>query len=205
MTPETNDVIAAQDAMDGATATSTQPQGDTAMERMKPLDLERMEPPRKLFGYDRAAVRETFARASKEIERLLRELEECRAEVAAAQEEIARFRAQETTLKEAILLAQRAADETRANAQKEADLIRERARQDAAQVQQQMQGIVNDLRWEMERLRMEKSKFVDRFRQMLEEQLRILDSGSPAQMALINMEFGGSARPEGEAKESAAS
>lgn len=174
------------------------------MERLRPLDLERTEPPRKLFGYDRTAVRETFVRASKEIERLLRELEECRAEVAAAQEEVARFRAQETTLKEAILLAQRAADETRANAQKEADLIRERARQDAAQVQQQMQGIVNDLRWEMERLRMEKSKFVDRFRQLIEEQLRILDSGAPAQMALINMEYGGAAPPS-ETHEPAAS
>lgn len=175
------------------------------MDRLKPLDLERMEPQRRLFGYDRAAVRETFTRAAKEIERLLRELDECRAELASAQAEIARFRAQESTLKEAILLAQKAADETRANAQKEADLIRERARQDAAQVQQQMQGIVNDLRWEMERLRMEKSKFVDRFRQMLDEQLRLLDSSSPAQMALINMEYGGSANPAGEESEPAAS
>lgn len=158
------------------------------MERLKPLDLERLRLRRTFRGYDRKATDEVLARATKEIELLLREVAEARESATQAIAELDRFRLQEATLRDTLLMAQRAADETRANAHREAELIVEAAHRESLDVRQASQGSINDLRWELERLRIDKQKFITQFKSMLEEQLRALDEGRSAQLALIEME-----------------
>ncbi|MBN9501949.1 MAG: hypothetical protein BGO01_09955 [Armatimonadetes bacterium 55-13] len=142
------------------------------MERMMPIDLERAELKKSVSGYDKGQVQGLLQRAAKEMSTLRGEVESLQAENAKLQRELETHRSQEHTLKEALILAQRAADETRASAHKEADLIVNDARQKASEIEQQNQTKINDLRWELERLRLEKQKFLSQFRAMLEAQLR---------------------------------
>jgi len=142
------------------------------MERIMPIDLERAELKKSMNGYDRTQVQSLLQRAAREMSSLRGEVEALQAENGKIQRELETHRSQENTLKEALLLAQRTADETRASAHKEADLILEEARQKANDIEQQNQSKINDLRWELERLRLEKQKFLSQFRAMLEAQLR---------------------------------
>ncbi len=142
------------------------------MDRMMPIDLERAELEKKFRGYDRNQVQSLLQRAAKEMATLRSENESAQTELTKLRQEVDSFRAQENTLKEALVLAQRTADETRASAHKESDLILEEARQKSADTEAQMQGKINDLRWELERLRLDKQKFLNSYRGMLEAQLR---------------------------------
>lgn len=142
------------------------------MERIMPIDLERAELKKSMNGYDRTQVQALLQRAAKEMSALRGEAEALQAENAKLLRELETHRSQENTLKEALILAQRTADDTRASAHKEADLIVEEARQKAGDIEQQNQSKINDLRWELERLRLEKQKFLSQFRAMLEAQLR---------------------------------
>lgn len=142
------------------------------MERMMPIDLERAELQKSLRGYDKTQVQGLLQRAAKEMATLRSEIESAQVEIGKLRQEVEGFRSQENTLKEALILAQRTADETRAAAHKESDLIIEEARQKSADIEAQMHTKINDLRWELERLRLDKQKFLNSYRGMLEAQLR---------------------------------
>jgi cell division initiation protein len=75
-------------------------------------------------------------------------------------------------LKDALLLAQKAADETRAAAHRHAENIIEVARQAALAERIAMQQQVSELRWDFERLRTERKRFEDEFKGMLERYQR---------------------------------
>lgn len=149
------------------------------MERIRPVDIERVEIPTRFRGLDKGAVKDLIGRCSKEIELLLGEVKESREETERLRAEVEGFRAQEATLKEALLLAQRTADETKANAHREADLIVEEARRRATDLQRELESKLNDVRWDLERARLEKQSFLTGFRSMLEDYLRNLNESEP--------------------------
>jgi len=142
------------------------------MDRMMPLDLERAELKKTMRGYDRNQVQSLLQRAAKEMSTLRGEVDALQSDCSKLRQEVDSYRAQENTLKEALILAQRTADETRAAAHKEADLIVDQAKQRLGETESQMQTKINDLRWELERLRLERQKFLNNHRAMLEAQLR---------------------------------
>jgi cell division initiation protein len=144
------------------------------MDRLKPIDLEKANPKRSFRGYEPRESDELFRRAAKEIEMLLSELKLAIEERDRLRAELASFHSQESTLKEALLLAQRTADETRANAHRQADVIVEEAQQRAAQLNQEAQTRLNDVRFEIERLQLERKKFLSHFRALLEGHLAAL-------------------------------
>lgn len=143
------------------------------MDRIKPVDLERIRLRQVLFrGYDKEEVDELLSRVACELETVLRELRQCQDDNERQRGEIEAYRAQENTLKEALILAQKMADETRASAHKEAELIIGETRTKADRLADDLQAKITDLRWELERLRLEKQKFLSRFRSLLDEYLR---------------------------------
>lgn len=148
------------------------------MDRLKPIDLDRHELKKRLRGYDARAADELFRHAAREIETLLGELKAASEEREKQRRDLDGFLAQETTLKEALLLAQKTADETRASAHKQAELIVEEANQRAAQIHQEMQGRLNDLRWDVEKLQIERKKFLGQFRSLLEQYLASVGENS---------------------------
>ncbi len=144
------------------------------MDRLTPLEIERMEFPRRFRGLDPHSVELALSRCSEEIARLKSELSDCRAENLRQKDQVELFLTQESSLKEALIMAQRAADETRSLAHREADLIREKALGHAAEVQKDAELAIFRLNFEVDRLKRERSQIVNQIRLLLEAQLRSL-------------------------------
>lgn len=155
------------------------------MERLRPIDIEKTLFKRVFRGYDPKAVEALTSKCSKEIEALLAEAQTLRSDNERMRAEVESFRAQENTLKEALMLAQRAADDTKAAAHRESELLIEEARRRAADLQRELESKLSDVRWNLEKARLEKDEFVVRFRNMLEDYLRAITETEP-RLAVID-------------------
>ncbi len=159
------------------------------MDRIMPIDLERVQLRKRFRGYETSAVDKLLKGAADSLQNSLIENVALREEVERQRQELDRTRAQEDTLKDALLLAQKAADETRAAAQRHAESIMEEARQAASTERHSLQRQTDDLRWDLERLRTERERFEADFRSMLDRYQRDLSV-----IPLLNVIEGG-ARP----------
>lgn len=90
---------------------------------LTPLDIQKKEFRRRLRGYCEEEVDEFLDQILEDYEMLYRQNASLKDEVSRLKEETDRYRNLEETLRNTLVLAQKAADETRANAQKEAELI----------------------------------------------------------------------------------
>ncbi|MCB8932420.1 MAG: DivIVA domain-containing protein [Fimbriimonadaceae bacterium] len=149
------------------------------MERILPIDLERLEIRRALRGYDRPTVDEWLQKAALEIETLIKEIQASRELCERQRSELEVHRAQEDTLREALLLAQKTADETRAAAHREAEQILDRARLDAGEAHRAAMGRLERVRDEIARTRSEGARLAGALRALAESTARSLDESSP--------------------------
>jgi len=138
------------------------------MDRIMPIDLERVQLRKSFRGYETSAVDQLVKASAESLQSLLVENCALKEDIERQRHEIERNRLQEDTLKDALLLAQKAADETRAAAHKHGDNIIEEARQAALAERIAMQQQVSELRWEFERLKTEKKRFEEDFRALLD-------------------------------------
>jgi cell division initiation protein len=81
----------------------------------------------------------------------------------------------ENTLKESLMLAQRSADETRANAHREAELILQEARQQAEQIRREAEQRIQSLLREIETLEARKRAALLELRTLLLTHLQALE------------------------------
>jgi cell division initiation protein len=152
--------------------------------RMTPIDIESemKQLKRVVRGYSCSQVETLIKTFIKDYESVLLEVANARNELELAKNELSRFHASENILKDAIILAQRNADETRTNAHKEADLIVEEARQKALLTEQEAKHTVAWLQQDMERLRNERINFVIEFKGLLSaflERIQRLENEPP--------------------------
>ncbi len=141
---------------------------------MKPMNLDSSEFKTTMRGYDRAQVDGMLAKASDELATQLSRLEAAEALIAKMRAEIEGYKGQESAVKEALLIASRAAEETREKAQTEAEAIVQHAKQRADTIAREAKTALADVRFEIERLRIDKQKFINGFRGLLEGHLREL-------------------------------
>ena len=139
------------------------------MDGIEPSDLEQARFSRTLLGYDPSGVNGLVLRAAERIRALQAELEELGAENERLAFELETYTAQDTTMREALQLAQKLAEETKEAARREAELILQETRGKADALHAELHGKISDLRWELESLRLEKEKFLERLAAMLEE------------------------------------
>jgi cell division initiation protein len=149
------------------------------MERIAPIDIDHSNLKHALKGYDCAQVDVLLNRVKKEMADLMSELKASNDEITRQKHVINSFMGQENTVKDTLLVAQRAAEEVRANAHREADAVIAQAHRTAEETQRQYQAKINDLRWELERLRMDRQKFASDFRNVLEGYLRTIVDDNP--------------------------
>lgn len=142
------------------------------MERIAPIEIDHANLRIGLKGYDRSQVDVLLSRVKTEIGGLVEELRAAQAEIDRLKKQIDAYSAQENTLKDTLLTAQRTAEEVRSNAHREADALIAQAHRTAEETQRQYQAKINDLRWELERTRMDRQKFQTEFRATLEGYLR---------------------------------
>lgn len=145
------------------------------MDRILPIDLERAQLRKSFRGYARKEVDALVHGAAQSLQQVLVENDRLRQDLELLRAEVERTRLAESTLKDALVLAQKAADDTRAAAQRQADAMIEEARNSAFAERGQQQQQLADLKWEIERTKVEKARFNDEFRSMLERYLRDID------------------------------
>jgi len=141
-----------------------------------PIDLERAQLKKSFRGYETSTVDQLIRGATESLQSLLIENASLREEGDRQRQELERTRLQENTLRDALLLAQKAADDTRAAAQRQGENILEEARQAALAERIAVQQQVSELRWDIERLRSERQRFESDFKSMLDRYQRDLSS-----------------------------
>lgn len=146
------------------------------MDHLKAEECNASGLPRSFRGYDRAATDGLLAKAAGEISFLTEQLASSKDRVLVLVKTLESFQSQETLLRDALVNAQRSADETRSNALRQADAILEEARKRASEMEAEFHARLNDLRWEYERLSIDKQRFTEKFRSLLEEYLASLVS-----------------------------
>ncbi len=145
------------------------------MERITPIDLEAARFPLVRKGYDTNAVDAMLKTAASELESVLRVVQELRQQHEIERRELELFRAKESTLADVLILAQRAADDTRSAAHKEAELVITQAKQQAEDIRRSAKDEIGDLERKIEQRMQDKKTFEARFRSILTDYLRTLE------------------------------
>lgn len=128
------------------------------------IDLTHRKITRSFRGYRVAEVDELLSQIAGQLEEYALDTVRMQNQLEQMREEISRFKEMEQTLNNAILLAQRSADEVRANARAEADQVLEQARRDAAMLAQNAEHASAESLNEMRRLAQRRDAFVDTLR-----------------------------------------
>jgi len=153
-----------------------------AKDRMTPIDIENVKLTKSFRGYDPAEVDQLLAQAAAALEKLLAENANIREESERLRAELEMLRRDEKFVQEAIITAQKTADEIRLAAQKHADLIVEEGRQAAHAEKNATQQKISEMKWEFERIRQDRQRFQDDFRVLLERHLRELSTPPPLEL-----------------------
>ncbi|GBC92957.1 Septum site-determining protein DivIVA [bacterium HR15] len=143
--------------------------------RLTVLEIETKKFRRRLRGYDPVAVDAFLQEVAAHYEEVLTENHQLREELIGLREEVQRYRTLENTLKESLVLAQKSADETRANAHREAELIMREARLQADQVRREAEARVQQLMREIESLEARKRAVILELRALLLAHLQALE------------------------------
>ncbi|NMA54750.1 MAG: DivIVA domain-containing protein [Firmicutes bacterium] len=143
---------------------------------LTPLDIQNKEFRRRLRGYCENEVDEFLDQVLESYETLYRQNANLKDEVFRLNEEVNRYRKLEETLQDTLVLAQKAADETRANAQKEADLIRAQAKADAEGLEQKAQRRLAELTMELADLQGKVEEYKARTRALFKGAMALLET-----------------------------
>jgi cell division initiation protein len=148
------------------------------MDRILPIDLERAQLRKSFRGYAKKEVDTLLAGAAASMQQALVENDRLRQEIEQLRSEVERTRLTENTLRDTLVLAQQASDDARKAAQKQAEAMIEEGRQASITERALAQQHLSELRWEIEKLKIEKNRFTDEFRSMLARYERELPSPS---------------------------
>lgn len=123
--------------------------------RLTPIDITNKRFRRALRGYRSSEVDEFLAEVGADYEAVVVENARLREQVAQMQQELQRYRAIEEAMKEALVLAQRTADELRATAHKETEILRAQAELQIRQQFEQQRKAIADLQVARQRFAIE--------------------------------------------------
>lgn len=118
-------------------------------ERLTPVDILNLRFARRMSGYHIADVDEFVRRVASDMEAVLADNAGLRERIASHERELSQYHALETTMKDALVMAQKAADETRAAAHAQA----------SAQIQE-ANARLSEVNSQIERLHQERRRLV---------------------------------------------
>ncbi len=152
------------------------------MDRIMPVDLEHLRLRKSFRGYSRAEVDDLLKRMSSTLEGILTENADLRKLADQQKIELEMLRRDTKFVQEALITAQKTADEIRIAAQKHAEVVMEEGRQNALAERNAAQQQVAEMRWELERLKQDRQRFVEDFRLLLDRHLRDLAATPPLEV-----------------------
>ena len=159
---------------------------DVDIRRLSPLDIHNKEFSKSFRGYSEDEVDEFLDLVVAEFERLIRTQEELQAELSGLESRIEHYRGLEETLKNAIVLAQKTADEIKEAALREADAIKRQALLDAQRTRDEAQEMLKKSYEEIDRARQTLLRFKTEFKSFLESTIEMLDSGTSGMLERMN-------------------
>lgn len=143
--------------------------------KLTPLDIQQQQFRRELRGYDRREVHSFLDLVAQQVGELSRENSELKAEARRSQHELEEHRDRETTLREAMLTAQRAIEEIREQARKEAELVVSEAELRAEKIVHSAHARVTAVIEELTELRRQRARAIEELRGILNTHARLLD------------------------------
>jgi cell division initiation protein len=144
--------------------------------KLTPLDIQQQRFPRGLSGYDKKEVHSFLEFVSREVESLLTEVGHLRERIGKQDDELFRYREREETLKEALVTAQKMAEDMRTQAKKESDLIIAEAEMKAERIIHSAHGRLLQILEEISDLKRQRVQLVASIRQVVETHSKLLDS-----------------------------
>lgn len=146
-----------------------------------PIDILHIEFKPSFRGYNKSQVDEFVKSARLALEDALKDKNELQRKVDMLQEEVDQVKAIKAALTDALTVAQKSADEVRANAHKQAELILKEAEQARLQMNVDAQKEAEKHRVDAELVQATRDRFETEFRNMLKAYLEWLDRCSSNQ------------------------
>lgn len=147
---------------------------------LTPVEIRHLHLPKRPLGYSRGVVDDLLVRVTTSFETVWRERADLRDEVDRLEGEVSRYKELDVLLRNALVSAERAADELRAQAGKEAEVILEEARLRAREVAAEAEVERERVRTEIRRLRALETEVRSRYRAFLLSSLDRLEADADA-------------------------
>ncbi len=141
-----------------------------------PLEIQNKEFRRSIRGYKESEVDEFLDLIIIDYEKLYKENIEFKDKIMMLNEQLSKYRSLEKTLNETLIVAQSAAQEVNANAQKKAELIIQKAEMDAKKIIEDANQQVMQIKQEYENIKKQMYIFKTRFKTLLESQLEAVEN-----------------------------
>lgn len=142
---------------------------------LTPIDIENKDFKKSLRGYKEEDVDEFLDMVKEDFETLYRENLDLKEKLNLYQEQVSRYKSIEETLNATLITAQSTAEDTCAAANKKAKIIVEEADLKARQVIEQGNNRVIEIRKEYDSLVKEFKIFRNKFKSLLEDEIRSID------------------------------
>ncbi len=151
------------------------------MQGMLPVDIANRKFPRAFRGYSRREVEAFREQVAAALEEALAENKRLRQEMEELQRQLQGYRSIEDTLKEALVMAERTAEERREQALHEAQIIVERARREGEDIVHEARAQVERYRGESEHLLRLRARFEAEFLGLLTTYQQMLQGNGGGQ------------------------
>ena len=143
--------------------------------KLMPIDIQNKEFDRVFRGYNQHEVDEFLEQLAQDYEDVIKERAGLESDLENLKEKLEQYHKLESTLHNAIIVAQETAEEVKRNASKEAELIRREAEKDAQRIIEDARYKASRVMAEHEELHKQAQVFKMRFRSFIEAQLASLE------------------------------
>ncbi|MCA9182146.1 MAG: DivIVA domain-containing protein [Planctomycetales bacterium] len=143
--------------------------------KLTPIDIQQQQFRQRLRGFDRTEVSNFLEVVAQHMSEISHENSELRSEVRRIKRDLEAYRERETTLKEAMLTAQRAIDEIREQADKEAQLVLSEAELRAERIVYDANKRVGDIVEDITDLKRQRVRVLSELRGVVDAHHRLLD------------------------------
>ncbi len=154
-----------------------------------PLEIENKEFSKSVRGYKAEEVDEFLDEIILDLQALLAEREQLKAQVEKLNQDMVQYKKSESSVLNTLESAKKLMNDISESAEKRAEIIIRNAQMDAESIQREARDSVSKLTEEGEKLAVKVSRFRDRYRQLLEDELSQLEGSSEDLFADLEAEF----------------
>lgn len=144
--------------------------------KLTPLEIQKKTFNKSFRGYNETEVTDYLDKISRNYEELYRENRELKEKVISLTERLNDYKDMEQTLKDAILMAQKTAENVKKNAQQEKQFIIKQAVAKAAKIIDKAERTFNNIKNQNDELKRQFSLYKTRFINFLESQYELINS-----------------------------